>query len=64
VPPVIAEFLKIVPTNSQSNSIKHKPSKQANIPSFTQETRNILRNPTVHYRLHNSIPPVSVLRKI
>jgi hypothetical protein len=41
-----------------SNSTEQCPSWEANRFSASQEIPQILWNPKVHYRFHNSLPPV------
>ena len=41
--------------------MKHSPLREANISSSSQEIPRILWNPNVHYLIHNSLPPVTVL---
>jgi hypothetical protein len=41
--------------------MEQKPSWEANWPSASQETPNILWNPVVHYHIGNSPPPVPIL---
>ena len=41
-------------------SIQHRPSWEANQFSASQEISHIVRKPAVHYRIHNSPPPVPI----
>jgi hypothetical protein len=47
-----------------TNSMEQSPSWEANRSFAIQETPNILCKTKVHYRIHNSLPPVLILSKI
>ena len=51
-------------TNLPKNSIWQKPFWESNSFSASQEIPCILCNPKVHYRIHNSPPPVPVFSQI
>ena len=55
---------QLMQNNTVTTSTKQNHCWQADIPSNNQYIRCILRNPTLHYRVHNSLPPVSILSKI
>jgi hypothetical protein len=59
---VHARKLKHVPF--VTHSMEQSPSWEADSFSASQEIPLILWNPEVHYRIHNSPPPVSVLSQL
>jgi hypothetical protein len=52
------------PKTEWTNFMNQSPSWEANRFSGTQEIPRILWDPKVHYRIHNSLPPVLILSKI
>jgi len=44
-----------------THSMVHSPAWEANWFAGSQEIPHISRNPKVHYRIHERLPPVSIL---
>jgi hypothetical protein len=54
----------IVRVHVLTNSMEQSPFWEANSSSATLEIPRILCNPKVHYRIHNSPPPIPILSQI
>jgi hypothetical protein len=59
-----AEMRLATPSLGRILEVTNSLLEKLTVPSASQEIPHILRNPKVHYRIHNSPPPVPILSHI